>query len=154
MLCLVKICTGKKLSYSMNYLDATNACKMMCIFEQRVHCDCAGHILTLSSPVCHITNQDFSDCALFFCPLAIPCGVSHHLFSLFFADWIGKCRSLLLLQLIQFKVKWCVLSQMSFCTLLLYQAVIYLWPVNSNKFCRSPMTSLVSHWGGGSERRE
>lgn len=153
MLCLVKIYNGRKLSHSLNNLDATRACEMMRIFEQRVCCDHEG-IPTLSPPVCHITNQDFSDCALFFCPLAIPCDVSHHFIFLFFADWIGKCCSPLLLQLIQFKVKWCVLSQMSFCTLLLYRAVIYLWPVNSNKFCHSPLTSLMSYWGGGSERSE
>lgn len=62
---------------------------------------------------------------------------SHSLIFLFFADWSGKWRSPLLLQPIQFKVKWCVLCEMSFCTLLLYSAVIYSWPVNVSKFCHS-----------------
>lgn len=68
---------------------------------------------------------------------------SHSLIFLFFADWSGKWHSPLLLQPIQFKVKWCVLCEMSFCTLLLYSAVIYSWPVNVSKFCHSLPTS----WG-------
>lgn len=47
------------------------------------------------------------------------------------------------MQPIQFKVKWCVLSEMSFCRLLLYRAVIYLWPVNLDKFCQSPLKASV-----------
>lgn len=79
---------------------------------------------------------------------------SHSLIFLLFADWSGKWHSPLLLQPIQFKVKWCVLSEMSFCTLLLYWAVMCLWPVNLHKFCHSPLTPLTSHWGADSESSE
>lgn len=86
------------------------------------------HILTLSS-ICHFTNQDCSDHTLLspFSVIQSWWSLICSLISLFFADWSGKWRSPLLLQPIQFKVKWCVLSEMSFCTLLLwYWAVIYL----------------------------
>lgn len=85
---------------------------------------------------------------LFFAPQSSSPGHGSHSFIfLFFADWSGKWHSSPLLQPVQFKVKWCVLSETSFCTPLLYWAVIYLWPVNLNKFWLSPLTSLASLWG-------
>ena len=61
---------------------------------------------------------------------------------------------LLLLQPIQSKVKWCVLSETSSCTRLLHWVVIDLLPVNLNKFCRSPLTPYVSLCGAVSENGE
>lgn len=50
-----------------------------------------------------------------------------HFLVLCWLEW--KAAALCCFQPIQFKVKWCVLSEMSFCTLLLYWAVTYLRPV-------------------------
>lgn len=125
------------------------------IWIKKLHCDHEGHILALS-PVLLVTSQTrISQIAFYFsAPQSSSSGDgSHSLIFLFFADWSGKWHSPVLLQPIQFKVKWCVLSEMSFCTLLLYWAVIYLWPVNLNKFCHSPLTSLMSHWGADSGSR-
>lgn len=103
--------------------------------------------------VCHIVHTRISQITLYF-SASQSCNSGenlHSLIFLFFADWSGKWHSPLLQQPIQFKVKWCVLSEISFFTLLLYWAVIYLWPVNLSKFCHCPLTSLMSHWSAYSE---
>lgn len=63
---------------------------------------------------------------------------------LFLGDWNENC-CIFLLQPITFKVNWCILLETSFRTHLLYRSFIYLWPVNSNKFCQflsSPISLL------------
>lgn len=99
------------------------------------------HILSLSSTY-HVTNQDCSDHTLLFHSSVIQSwwSLTRSLICLFFADWNGKWCSPLLLQPIQFKVKWCVFSQMTFCTLLLYWAVVYLLACEFEQ-----VSSLTSH---------
>lgn len=78
-------------------------------------------------------RQDFSDRALFFRSTVMRCWWWHtwpHFLVLCWLEW--KVAALCCFQPIQFKVKWCVLSEMSFCTLLLYWAVTYLRPVEQD----------------------
>lgn len=126
-------------------------------------CEIASYLAAMKATSWHwhldvTSHARISQIVLYFLFFSAPrsCGCgdgSHSLIFLFFADWSGKWRGPLLLQPIQFKVKWCVLSEMSFCTLLLYWAVIYFFfvPVNLNKFRRSPLTSPKSNSGGGGD---
>lgn len=112
-------------------------------------CGHEGHIVTLTS-ICQME--------LYFCSAPLSrCSAegSCSLVFLFSADWIGEWHSPLPLQPIQSKVKWCVLSETSFCAPpSSYRAVIYLQPVNLDKFCHSPLTAPTSHRGARSGSSE
>lgn len=103
------------------------------ILSSKVHCDHKDHILTVIHvrPPGVLRSCDFSTLQTH--KASFPCALLTGV----------ESGSRVLLQPIQFKVKWCVLSEMSFCTLLLYWAVIYLQPVEQ-VLRLSPLNSLTT----------
>ena len=131
---LKQSCVHVKLHAAYIHLNKTNA-----VWPWRPHPD---PVFSMS----HYKPGFLSLCFFFSHPALVMAHIA-----LFSCYLLTGLESPVWLQPIQFKVKWCALSEMSFCTLLLHWAVIYLWPVNLNKFCQSPLTAPMSHWSVNAE---